>query len=141
MKVVSLEVAKQLKEKGYNETAEFYYWKRGTQEWQLDSARDLFTGDKAIIAAPSADEMLDLLPDFVILKGEHKLDYWLYIGREDKYTWILYYEFTNKVVEMILEKEEVSYLTTVGTGKGKSLADAAANCWLVLKKNDLLGVK
>lgn len=133
MKVVNYELAKQLQKAGFPQDNMFYYHQISSSSWGIFQRHELVN---PTLSAPSADEIIDLLPDFV--KTKDRLDYWLYIGREDKNTWNLFYEHNNKVVEMVLEKEEKSYLKFVGDGKGNSLADAAANCWLSLKKNELI---
>ena len=146
MKTVSLEVAKQLKEEGFPQETDFYYWENTVLEKdhglrhksQIPKIRKdnrlVNTGVIKFYAALTADEILDLLPDHVRM---NKLGYWLDIEREDKNTWNVFYEHNNRAVEIILEKEEKSYLKYIADGKG-SLADAAAKAWLYLKKYDLL---
>src|SRR2546430_114196 len=84
MKTVSLELAKQLKEAGYPQYSEFMWsnWYYG--ELKFGEGKENFQGEYRIIhippfndpknqfAAPTADEILDSIEDFISLnRGSH----------------------------------------------------------------------
>lgn len=119
--VVSLEIAKQLKEAGWDKKTTFC-WLEIDDEWILD----LYANDKyndvytSIIPAPLATEILEELPDKITLNTR---THWLWIGKMKGY--------------------EMSY-TTHDDGDmpiavdDESLPDALAKMWLYLKQNNLL---
>lgn len=147
MKTVSLELAQKLKKAGYNETSAFYYWRRGTQEWQLDNAKNLYTEDKAIVAAPSADEILNLLPPRIQFKKkvtknpDWSIDFipdneleelkhagFLTIANPDR--WVVNYH-ANACFGL-------QNMAKVFYDDNRNLANAAAKCWLYLKKHNYI---
>ncbi len=125
MKTVSLGLAKTLKEKGYPQKDSFAYWVKDAQGTEWHSLYNpkfipaLF--DEFICAAPTADELLDQLPENITL-GKYQsgatqdLEY---------YSWIDGGELAKKI-KTLPEFEE------------HTAADAIAKMWLYLKENDLL---
>jgi hypothetical protein len=141
MKTTSLELSKQLKEAGFpQEGSSFYYWRRGGRPYQLDCSKELYTGDKALIAAPLAEEILDLLPDDIPEHPDGRGTKMLTIDKQNAYfdeegdlvdaDWTVYYHTRN------YGKKETDYGNYVSVGL--TLADAAARLWLYLKQNNPL---
>lgn len=141
MKTVSLELAKTLKEQGFpQEKEEFYFYENNVlgkdkglrHRSQIPVIRkDNRLVDSGVIkffAAPSADEMLETLPlvldNHCYLKifrqthGKDTVNYWHIAYNEDRHT-------CGKPSQMAWQFEE-------------SLADVAAKMWLLLKKDGLL---
>lgn len=130
MKTVSLELEKLLKEKGFPQETAFYLI-----NWHQDASNEkdeLKYGkpDKDLMyftyAAPTADEILDLLPDHIKKDGEF---YFIVIIKTPT-EYGVRYENSGKI----------DYIGTDGGGGilEDSLADAAAKMWLYLKENNLL---
>lgn len=123
MKTVSLELSKQLKEAGYPQVdCAFYYdvYHLGKEDQQIDfllekqKENEHFTS----LASPSADEILEQLPES--FNGWH-----MHISRYDE--WGIVYElWQGDALRDTMEQTD------------KSLADAAAKCWLYLKEHNLL---
>lgn len=119
MKTVSLELSKQLKETGYQQISEFYWIQDIDETW----VRTRLTIIKERIASPTADEILDQLPDLITKDGR---EYELEIGK-GKIKWGVVYNWE--------KYDEQRYLLHA---TGNCLADAAAKMWLYLKKEGLL---
>lgn len=135
MKTVSLELAKQLKEEGFPQETEFYWVK------PYDINND-YTGDEPVIdwkewlehvemeksiicAAPTAEEILEKLPDGVFVK-EADNDCFLEIRKNSK-------------VEYVFEASYMDWKKVIGYREyGITLAEAAGKMWLYLKENKLI---
>ena len=114
MKTVSLELSKQLKEAGYPQETEFCYY-RNADEYHF--LRNPFEGKmrpfpEKTYASPTADEILEQLPEYVMVHRENS-------------GW--YCEF--KTVSG--RKTDIGFF-------GDTIADAAAKMWLYLKKEKLI---
>lgn len=132
MTTTSLELSQQLKEAGYPQESHFWWFKQlgtedtsdpafgGYDEWVLVESAAIDEGymaqDRAF-ASPTADEILEKLPSSIV----------------NDYFWI--------------EKKSWGYAVHLyphgspdskHEEQGKTLADAAAKCWLYLKKEGLL---
>jgi len=161
MKTTSLELSKLLKEKGFPQNT-YWFWvaysknkpfalayKHGEHFYvfQFDprTKKPFFGEDKGvhifekiefevITAAPTANEILDLLPEKIQITKKQpvrfltieKNDPYLDEGRMRKLEWDVYYENSGKPVLNGLY--QVDY----------TLADAAAKCYIYLKKNKLI---
>lgn len=140
MKLVAFVLAQKLKEKGFPQRESDYMWY--DLDGKLVAENMLYAGErfseysdnyKAICSAPTADEILDLLP--VWIKDE--FTYFFNIQRDDKEHWSIYYEYNNLVVDVVLEAEGKKTPDKIrGVFKGV-LADAAAQMWIYLKENNL----
>lgn len=136
MKTVSLELAKSLKEKGYPQGGHFWWDFNGIEDiWILVCEMELPSDyiQDSNFYAPTADEILDLLPDYVQFE-EHSLPFKLKIHKELEEYQIVYARHRRIITEKLDYQER-------GRCFADSLADAAAKMWLYLKENDLLGVK
>lgn len=129
MKTVSLELAKQLKEKGYPQDT-YAVWEIGTDgNPYLEINYSSNDADKPrLFACPTADEILDNLPQ--ILKIEDKT-YQLFISMGlDRQYFIVYANekdyHDNMELPIIMRKD---------------ITETLARMWIYLKENDLLGVK
>lgn len=129
MKTVSLESAKQLKEKGYPQQSSYFWWTsalrtNGKEEFYLPNDFIVDIGElnefdyRKDYAAPTVDEVLDLLPERI--EGYKTLGMGKVMGE-----WVIGYQKIGN---------ELQAIRTVD----KSLADAAAKMWLYLKENNLL---
>lgn len=132
MKIVSLELAKQLKKAGYPITTQFHYrypvddlGKKSGEvfiEYNNPDNPSCFDAghDHEPVPAPTADEILDRLP------------------KERYYTCVKTNTDRWRVAEFgengLAEEGKTSFIA-------ESIADAAAKMWLYLKENDLLDVK
>lgn len=115
MKTVNLELSIKLKEAGYPQRKSHYGW---VLEYRPDKYKLMVRGaytelhDELIVAdSPTADEMLDRLGSFMLYKSIDR-GYFL---------------------EEVGEEEGITYKKL-----DKSLADAAAKLWLLLKKEGLI---
>mgnify|MGYP001002826508 CR=1 FL=1 len=122
MKTVSLEIAKQLHEAEFPQES-FLCWFEFKHGWDLAPTATMLTEvrrirsgyvGKEIIQAPTADEILDELPEYVDNR-------YMSIWKEDG-VWFFEYD----------EHTEIPII------KGNCLVDACAKMWLYLKKEGLL---
>ena len=123
MKIVSLELAKTLKEKGFPQKGNYFNWVNADGEYKVYSAlyefqlADYKSSIGLECAAPTADEILDLLPEYVL---DDKRDMaGLKCGKWNKKYWTEYHCTFNSLVKRI---------------ESESLADALAEMWLYLKE-------
>jgi hypothetical protein len=119
MKTVSLELAKELKEAGYPQDTYFQWFEDGSLV-HTESRNPL-----RCIAAPIADEILDLLPAYTALP------FFLYIWKDDKGLYRIVYCSS---ADLVSGGKQPNYPVE----KQKSLAEAAGLMWLYLKKNELM---
>lgn len=118
MKTVSLELSKQLKEAGYPQEASHYWcWNPNVQPNLAvndQGHRPETGGNDMFCASPTADEILDQLPE---LKG------WDLLVKLYSPDWYIVYELWHgdSLYESIGQWDD-------------SLADAAAKMWLYIKK-------
>lgn len=121
-------MAKLLKEEGFNQNSELLFSKfigikllsLSTSEYHIirNESVEIFRTTHDLISAPTTDELLEELPDFI--NG-----YFLTIVKCDKYFWVGYdNEFNDK--------------KTLCAFENGLLPDALANIWLYLKKENLL---
>lgn len=142
MKTVSLELAKQLKSAGFPQESEFWYKKILTSdklpslihlnkvEVELAKIASYKSGLSAnYCSSPTADEILDHLPDRIV--ADEAMCFDLNIWSNPSYPrWVVSYwwdEDTRRKSGM--DNKNIS---------DNSLADAAAKMWLYLKNNNLL---
>lgn len=111
--VVSLEIAKQLKEAGWTKETEFW-WVIYDKDWFLAHIDEGLTDTNNQIPAPLATEILEELP-----KGKIRI-----LNRYKHYE--VYFEHDDKL------PIDQQYITNM------SLPEALANMWLYLKKEKLL---
>lgn len=135
MKTVSLDLAKKLKKAGFpQESAEFEYcgghiWYHDDQiegKFEECGSTDLLEKDQYchkeeltceyFVASPTADEILERLPENI------------FVGKVSKERYNAY-----KIPH--IELGDIEYYNDI---QSESLADAAAECWLYLKKKGLL---
>lgn len=134
---VDLEIAKELKENGFHQDTNFYWYKRlpeknswkfiGNKNVQYKRKSYCFTpdGNDILYSAPCSDEVLKELPTYFI---ENK-EYYLLEIRKDIYTDIPKSDFYC-----------ISYTHVDGTGyreiciEADKLSNALAIMWLYLKK-------
>jgi hypothetical protein len=123
MKIVSLELAKQLKEAGYlQDNSEFYWVKNDIMQevigkYSVIQAHNAQRVPKDIVcAAPLADEILDKLP-----KGE------IYIGVTNTYS-----------IRWVKGRTYIGEQNTTYELSADTLADGSAQMWLYLKKKGLI---
>lgn len=134
MRTVSLELARQLKEAGYPQEEQLFYWTNSFNHTQYGLTHAVAIGSDGFncypewelsdvmvtegFASPTADEILDQLPE--IINGYKAIE----IGKyADKYV-IRYQLIDNSLLGIRFDDE--------------FLVDAAAQCWLYLKKENLL---
>ena len=127
--VVSLELAKQLKEVGYPQES-LFYWKnyRGVREdaWELSQKNDPGLLSFSQYAAPLASELGEELPDQIERHGGF---YDLIIVKLASGMWGVGYELT------MPDAGDNKQLIKLGT---HSLSNALAKMWLYLKSEGLL---
>lgn len=125
IKTVTLQTAKKLKEAGFPQKGD-YWWSNVLQDkfdlsseqtWQCGHGKYFhvdFENEEVNIAAPTAEEVLELLPRKIAQRE------WIRIlrGSHDR-LWHITYGHHRKV-------------------RDESLAEASAKMWLYLKKNNLL---
>lgn len=129
MKTVSLELSKELKKAGYPQKGE-RNWRYNENpndamlvEFPFESSRFEFC------AAPTADEILDILPFDII--GDEGMRFDLNIYRELNFgRWVVCYWWDEDSRRKSGEKIE--------NIEANTLADAAALMWLYLKEKELL---
>lgn len=142
IKTTSLELSKQLKENGFPQESKFWYVNTGEDQnpenyiLVVDAPTSEAFSEAEMYAAPTAEEILDLLPVYAQFEKEslpfefrmHKA-----IGGEfpDEYE-IFYCRYRR----IITDKED-NYQER-GRCWSESLAEAAGKCWLYLKKEGLL---
>jgi|SRR5882724_1291020 len=130
MKTVNRGLSEQLEEAGYPQENTYWFWAvemdkgRETSRWSL-CQYDHLLPDHPKYASPTADEILDQLPDNI----DKDQFYNLFIEKIDNEKWGIRY--TNSLPS---RDEEIS----IAKRWGNSLADATAKCWLYLKKEGLL---
>jgi hypothetical protein len=115
MKTVSLELAKQLKEAGYLQDDTYMKWYEEDGQYFIENDRladEFFTGHQILICvAPTADEILDRLPERI--DENHIIE----IGPSFGGGWSVNYGYTFEGSD--------------------TLANALAMMWLSLNKNKL----
>jgi len=143
MKTVSLELAKQLKEKGYPQDITFSgsYFYQGTineiekeEGYVLLSHRELLGFKGAIkILAPTADEILERLPARITNPSTRNMD---------RLTFFIRGHAGDDSKQDVRDGFTLEYWTNYNQPlvriRDDTLADAAAKMWLYLKENDLL---
>lgn len=119
MKTVNLELSKALKEAGYPQETEFCYYRNAETYHFLRNPMGgkMLPMKEKTFASPTADEILDQLPDY----------------NERKDHLVLYKDDRPESV-----KWELSYDGNNPTFSDDSLANACARMWLYLKKEGLL---
>lgn len=133
--VVSLDLAKQLKEAGYPQESEFCWYSHrhpninggkfyDTLEWGHAYEGDYDTYN-LLAAAPLANELLEQLPYYI----EQGTGYYLNCTKAGEGMYICFYRADND------EHTPVMNMKSFGGG---SLPDALAEMWLYLKKENLL---
>lgn len=127
---VSLELARELKEAGFpHDRALFYYWGgEDNGDWRLTERTALWTEDESLVAAPTSEEVLVLLPD-VIDRGH------FHIRRYSKNTRGL--RAGKGVLHWSLEYHSGSVGITERI-EDTLLVNAAAKMYLYLSTNNLL---
>lgn len=129
IRTVSLETAKLLKENGFRQDAFFHYYfcpegvpeTQSTEyEWKISAVCGVDSLDDEI-AAPTSDELLEELPDFLNCEA---LMYWKKMWRGE----MCYFA----EISLINRKKESK------TFSGKSMPEAMAQMWLYLKREGLL---
>lgn len=142
--VVSLELAKQLKEAGYPKVSAFYY--SGDNILIYGEQEPVKSLKLPYVAAPLATELLEQLPEEVnYYSNRDKKDIKIYL-RIRKFDDGFGVDYSTRIqgynLEQLLKKEvrknfgslsEVAILKT-----GSTLPDALASMWLYLKKEELL---
>lgn len=137
MKTVSIELAKQLKDKEFPQENSYFYWTFWSSK-EKPKPKNILMNKEEIkhgtnisinikkIAAPIAEEILDQLPWSFRPKEDnmHEIE----IFKTGK--WSINYRNRVDGFSMLLEGDERIFETI--------LADAAAQMWLYLKKNNLL---
>lgn len=129
--VVSLELAKKMKEVGWPQKESMFYWTNGNPDWAeasyyvdnysqfliIDADRARIKLDEHDYAAQTAEEVLRRLPK-QLSDGS-----FLTISPEDD-GWAVYYETSNNL--------------PVRTCKAKTLVDACVKMYIYLAENNLL---
>lgn len=144
MKTVNLELSKQLKEAGFPQESQFKYC--GGHMWYHDDPEgegefkeceyDGLLGEDEycegagmtcgyFIASPTADEILDQLPESIRVS---EMDYHIEVIRDGDKDWIVNYSFV---------KHHIGYKVNVSFS-ANTLADAAARSYIYLKKEGLI---
>jgi hypothetical protein len=127
MVTTSLEISKQLKEEGYPQEAEYYYWfmegeyqKLMPASWCLDERRQ---NDERYVfyASPTADELLERLPYGNIVFRRHNGKYITCEHPSRQRSTKKGYVYTDKHF-----------------GSYDSAADALAKLWIYLKQHNLI---
>jgi hypothetical protein len=116
MKTVSLELSKQLKEAGYPQDGYFYHTPLGLKH-SIDEE------DSFYCVAPTADEILDQLPD-----GYHA-----YRDRYDDGT-----KWKVELPESVRGSLVASWVPGDVFERADTIADAAAYMWLYIKREGLI---
>jgi hypothetical protein len=143
--VVSLELAKQLKEAGYPQNDSLWVWAicdeiMGGPMYRREKRQDEFlllrreldncrTTQELLVAeyaAPTVAELGEALPDALQAKIT-KTEYELYIQKRPNYWYVIYVFYSGCI------KDTTLHYTTAPTE-----ADARAKMWLYLKKEKLL---
>lgn len=153
MKTVNLELSKKLKEAGFPQETAFYYDAYHLGQTGKDGEKIELVAFKQIenehfqcFASPTADEILDLLPwklNFI-----KDLEHYLTIVHAFDDDWDLRYRTfasygDQEITDFEMKHFQGGGMRPVTNGQpfwsnGESLADAAAQMWLYLKKSDLL---
>lgn len=131
MKIISIKFARQLKEKGFPQREALHVWVSYFDKdylWYNDEEEGIDykwikRNANSFCDAPTAEEILDLLPDI----NFHGNNYFLQIGHGIDNIWQLDYR----------DENDGQYAAWVGD----NLADLAAGAWLDLKENNLLEAK
>lgn len=126
--VVSLELAKQLKEAGYPQDRVGFWWTRWSDKWELtmvpndDDFVAITGGSIERRKAPLASELMIQLPKRFFNPNfkETHLDF-LHVGPELKSGWLVVYDNHNFIEERTETWDE-------------SLPNALAKMWLLLKE-------
>jgi len=132
MKTVSLELAKALKEAGFSQESDIYWVWSTDEERYVQRIKNamLYYASKDLglnIAAPTADEILNLLPMEIV--GEDGNIYILVIEKIDTLRWGIKY---------ITDFPERTENKRLNTEWDMDITNAAAKMWLYLKKESLL---
>lgn len=132
MKTVNLELSKQLKSTGFPQDTEhssFCYYMNNGESALLQCPEGMWPFENKTFASPTADEILDQLPDRIVTDEGMCFD--LNIWSNPSYPrWVVSYwwdEDTRR--ESGMDNKNIS---------DNSLADALAKMWLYLKNNNLL---
>lgn len=134
MKTTSLQLSKELKANGYPQVAEFYLWtKKGDEEratlsrytnLSLEYQHPDYQTAGLIFASPTADEILDKLPEETKdFQNGIKDNLWLEITKECNGEYKIFYKSNYTLGQAFYDIE---------------LANVAAKTWLYLKKENLL---
>lgn len=149
MKTVSLELAKQLKETGFPQEAEFW-WVIEDPDWNEEPAvkhKSTLVNKPPrdnVIAAPTADEILDQLPPRIQFKKKVKKNPDWSIDfipdnelEELKHSGFLTINNPNRWVVNYMSNAcfGIQNMAEVFYDDNQNLANAAAKCWLYLKQN------
>jgi len=127
--VVSLELAKKLKEAGWEKETVYWWWERRSSSGKLITQEARYKDDppifldgntvEIIAPAPLAEEMLEELPKKIT---KHSLTYWLTMDYDDAY---------------IMTYSDCDWFAIVQS-MDKKLSNALARLWLWLKENGYL---
>lgn len=129
----SLELSKALKEAGWKNEVEFYwygddlYFRNEMKDFcETCEARTLgmYITERKRFTAPTAEEILEKLPKEIVNHFGDNERQGLMIGREE-YGWTVYYN-------------HCSNLSRCMDVEAETLADACAKMWLYLKSHNLL---
>lgn len=135
MKTVNLELSKKLKEAGYLQRARFFYMKyrlNGELTWKLtDEGIDEDYPVDAIFASPTADEILDVLPQRKMING-HRW-WWLVMPTGTGTLEGIWHKSGEGLQTKSKFEKEIESIRF----EDKSLADTAAKMYLYLKKEGL----
>jgi len=138
MKITSLELSEKLKEKGFPQDNHFVYrhW-RSSGEVIIDEVKEKYydypksrnmpPSSEVICSAPSADEILEQLPNYIRNPRTGNLD-----G-----LWFC----KNSHTEDFIGEYHTTFDAPFIELRDKSLADLMASLWLLLKEKNLLDIK
>ena len=140
--VVSLEMAKRLKEAGWEQEGTFFHWICGSNAWREVQNIEVWekiegewgTGrevkDLEHYSAPTAEEIILTLPKGWKFREQSQEEYISKNG--DPYV-------KNGIIAVYYSWEsQQKFPHEISCGEGNSLADSAAEMWLFLKKENLL---
>lgn len=134
MKIVSLELAKQLKEAGYPQNYSEFYWLTRFQEkesiLQNKSAIAMGIYYDQSISAPTADEILEQLP----FRLDHSREHYLIIGKQYMGHYAIGYCYKKRSSHMNIMINQKGNIIFVDP----ELPNVLAKMWLHLKENNLL---
>lgn len=140
--VVSLELAKELKEVGYPQKSLFYWvsylTKNSISEYKLMDEPNIQweferSGEMKIISAPTASELLDRLPRFMNSNGKFHWEISLEEIEEKQFI-----DGKELVERKTVELFSMMYPYHAVKVQGKTFVEMLAKMWFYLKQNNLI---